>query len=187
MPLGGYVKILDEREGEVAPHEADKTFNRLSPTWRIAFALGGPAANFILAIVIYWALFVAGSTDVVPIIADPAPETPAFAAGLTGGEEIVSVDGASTQSWAEVSMALASRLGDSGSISIESRQPGSDRHRRAPNVRSPNWQRGVDEPELFRSLGMVPTLAAILGTCSTTVPRRRRGCNRGDRVTCGGR
>jgi regulator of sigma E protease len=182
MPLGGYVKILDEREGEVAPHEADKTFNRLSPTWRIAFALGGPAANFILAIVIYWALFVAGSTDVVPIIADPAPETPAFAAGLQGGEEIVSVDGAVTQSWAEVSMALASRLGDSGSISIESRQPGSDvtaEHRMSIH----NWQRGADEPELFRSLGMVPTLAPILGTILDDGPAKAAGFQSGDRVT----
>ncbi len=182
MPLGGYVKILDEREGEVAPHEADKTFNRLSPTWRIAFALGGPAANFILAIVIYWALFVAGSTDVVPIIADPAPETPAFAAGLKGGEEIVSVDGAVTLSWAEVSMALASRLGDSGSISIESRQPGSavtDVHRMSIQ----NWQRGADEPELFRSLGMVPTLAPILGTILDDGPAKAAGLQTGDRVT----
>ena len=50
VPLGGYVRILDEREGDVAPEEVDKTFNRLSPWWRIAFALGGPVANFLLAI-----------------------------------------------------------------------------------------------------------------------------------------
>src|SRR5215831_12395467 len=111
VPLGGYVKILDEREGDVATADADKTFNRLSPQWRIAFALGGPAANFLLAIAIYWGLFVAGSTDLVPIIDAPPPESPAFAAGLRGGEEIVSVDGTKTQSWPEVSMALASRLG----------------------------------------------------------------------------
>ena len=181
IPVGGYVKILDEREGEVAAHEADKTFNRLSPTWRIAFALGGPAANFLLAVAIYWALFVAGSTDVVPIIDDPAPETPAFAAGLRGGEEIVSVDGAATQSWAEVSMALASRLGDSGSIAIESRAPGGDStnlHR----VAIANWQRGADEPELFRSLGMVPTLAPILGTILDDGPAKAAGLQSWDHV-----
>ena len=107
VPLGGYVRILDEREGDVAPEDSDKTFNRLSPLWRIGFALGGPVANFLLALLIYWALFVAGTTDLIPIIADPADATPAFAAGLRGGEEIVSVDGSPTQSWAEVSTVVA--------------------------------------------------------------------------------
>jgi regulator of sigma E protease len=181
IPIGGYVKILDEREGEVAPHEVAKTFNRLSPTWRIAFALGGPVANFLLAIAIYWALFVAGSTDVVPIIDEPSPETPAFAAGLRGGDEIVSVDGAPTQSWAEISMALASRLGDSGSISIESREPGADRTDQHRMVIA-NWQRGADEPELFRSLGMVPTLTPILGTILDDGPAKAAGLQTWDRV-----
>ncbi len=181
FPIGGYVKILDEREGNVAAHEVDHTFNRLSPTWRIAFALGGPVANFLLAVLIYWGLFVAGSTDLVPIIDEPAAETPALAAGLRGGQEIVSVDGASTQSWAEVSMALAARLGDSGTITIESREPGAnttDTHRLA----IADWQRGVDEPELFRSLGMVPTLPPILGMVLDDGPAKTAGLQSWDRI-----
>ncbi len=181
VPLGGYVKILDEREGDVAPEDADKTFNRLTPLQRIAFALGGPVANFLLALVLYWGLFVAGTTDLIPIIAEPAADTPAFAAGLRGGEEIVSVDAAQTQSWAEVSMALASRLGDSGSIMLESRQPGTTvatSHRLA----IADWQRGVDEPELFRSLGLVPTLPAIFGTVLEDGPAHAAGLRSWDRV-----
>ena len=130
---------------------------------------------------IYWALFVAGSTDVVPIIDEPSPETPAFAAGLRGGDEIVSVDGAPTQSWAEVSMALASRLGDSGSI-ID-RKP---RTRRGPHRQHrmviANWHRGADEPDLFRSLGMVPTLTPILGTILDDGPAKAAGLQTWDRV-----
>lgn len=181
VPLGGYVKILDEREGHVAQADADKTFNRLSPQWRIAFALGGPAANFLLAIAIYWGLFVAGSTDLVPIIDTPAPESPAFAAGLRGGEEIVAVDGAKTQSWPEVSMAFASRLGDSGAITIESRTPGAsltDTHRLAIS----DWQRGVAEPDLFRSLGTVPMLPAIVGKVFDDGPAKTAGLRAWDRV-----
>jgi regulator of sigma E protease len=181
VPLGGYVKILDEREGHVAQADADKTFNRLSPQWRIAFALGGPAANFLLAIAIYWGLFVAGSTDLVPIIDTPSPESPAFAAGLRGGEEIVAVDGAKTQSWPEVSMALASRLGDSGTITIESRTPGetlTDTHRLAIS----DWQRGVAEPDLFRSLGTVPMLPAIVGKVFDDGPAKTAGLKAWDRV-----
>jgi regulator of sigma E protease len=181
VPLGGYVKILDEREGHVATADADKTFNRLSPQWRIAFALGGPAANFLLAIAIYWGLFVAGSTDLVPIIDTPAPESPAFAAGLRGGEEIVAVDGAKTQSWPEVSMALAARLGDSGTITIESRTPGktaTDVHRLAIS----DWQRGAAEPDLFRSLGTVPMLPAIVGKVFDDGPAKSAGLQPWDRV-----
>jgi regulator of sigma E protease len=114
----------------------------------------------------------------VPIIADPAPDTciqPGCRVGRNrfGGWRV-------TQSWAEVSMALASRLGDSGSISIEiaARQ-----QRTASTECRSNWQRGADEPELFRSLGMVPTLAPILGTILDDGPAKAAGFQSGDRVT----
>lgn len=181
VPLGGYVRILDEREGDVPAHDADKTFNRLSAWWRIAFALGGPAANFILAIVVYWALFVAGNTDIVPIIAAPQANTPAHAAGLVGGREIVSIDGTTTESWAEVSMALAARLGDSGVINVGSRVPGTSRQE-SNRLDINSWQRGVDEPDLFESLGLVPTVPPILGTIVDDGPAAAAGLRAGDRV-----
>jgi regulator of sigma E protease len=181
IPLGGFVKILDEREGEVAPQDVDRTFNRLSPAWRIAFALGGPVANFLLAIVLYWGLFVAGSNDLVPIIAQPLPDTPAFNAGLQGGQEVVAVDGEATKSWAEISMALAARLGDSGEIRIDSRVPGTT-PTQSHRLSVKDWQRGVDEPEMFRSLGMVPTLPAVLGTILDDGPAKAAGLRSWDRV-----
>jgi regulator of sigma E protease len=181
IPLGGYVRILDEREGDVTAEDADKTFNRLSAWWRIAFALGGPAANFILAFLVYWALFVAGSTDVVPIVAAPAADTPAETAGIAGGREIVSIDGATTESWSEISMALAARLGDSGVIDVTTRLPGSntlDSHR----LRIDSWERGVDEPDLFGSLGLIPTLPAVLGIVLDDGPAHAAGLRSWDRV-----
>ena len=181
IPLGGYVRILDEREDEIPPELEGRTFNRLSAWWRIGFALGGPLANFVLAFVVYWGLFVAGSTDVVPVIAAPAPGTPAAAAGLAPDSEIVSVDGTPTATWADVSMALAARLGDSGSIQVVSRSPGSpveETHR----IRIQDWQRGVAEPDLFGSLGLKQTLPAVFGRVLDQGPAHAAGLEPYDRV-----
>ena len=71
IPLGGYVKMLDEREAPVAEHELDRAFNRKTVWQRIAIVAAGPLANFLLAIVAYWALFVAGTTTVAPVIGTP--------------------------------------------------------------------------------------------------------------------
>jgi len=181
VPLGGYVRILDEREDAIPPGLETRTFNRLSAWWRIGFALGGPAANFVLAFVVYWGLFVAGSTDVVPIIAAPAPDTPAAHAGLEANTEIVAIDGTRTNTWADISMALAARLGDSGRIDVVSRAPGATLER-TYQVPIKDWERGADEPDLFGSLGLVPTLPAVLGEVLDDSPAQAAGLQRWDRV-----
>ena len=77
FPLGGYVKMLDEREGAVAPEELPRAFNRQSVWRRFAIVVAGPTANFLLAVVLYWALFVHGVPGIKPVVAEPPPETPA--------------------------------------------------------------------------------------------------------------
>ena len=71
FPLGGYVKMLDEREGEVAPEERHRAFNRQSVGKRSLIVAAGPAANFVLAIVLYWVLFMYGSNELLPILGTP--------------------------------------------------------------------------------------------------------------------
>src|SRR3954471_17591225 len=73
LPFGGYVKMLDEREGPVAPHELHRAFNRMSVVRRIAIVVAGPLANFLLAIVIYWGLFLQGVQEIKPIVGTPEP------------------------------------------------------------------------------------------------------------------
>ena len=111
IPLGGYVKMLDEREGPVAPEELGQAFNRKSVWARIAIVAAGPIANFLLALVAYWALFVYGSTTVAPVIGDVAPDSLAFQGGLRSGQEIVSVEGHETPSWNEVNLQLIAAIG----------------------------------------------------------------------------
>jgi regulator of sigma E protease len=105
FPLGGYVKMVDEREGEVAPAELPRAFNRQPVHKRFAIVLAGPVANFILAIFVYWLLFMHGLPGARPVIDAPLPGTPA-AVAFHGGETIVSIAGKPVRTWEEVRLAL---------------------------------------------------------------------------------
>ena len=102
IPLGGYVKMLDEHEGPVAPEEAHRAFNRQSVWRRWAIVVAGPLANFLLAIVLYWALFVAGVQEAKPVLAAPGAGTVAEASGLARGETILKINGEPAASWQQV-------------------------------------------------------------------------------------
>ena len=102
VPLGGYVKMLDEREGEVAPQELGRAFNRQSVWRRYAVVLAGPLANFLFAILLYWLLFMHGVPEARPIVDRPQANTPAASAGFETGETIRAINGAPVASWQEV-------------------------------------------------------------------------------------
>src|SRR3989442_6738215 len=102
LPLGGYVKMLDEREGPVAPEEVPRAFNRQSVWRRIAIVVAGPAANFLLAIVFYWALFVGGVQEAKPVVGTPDPGTVAEASGFQRGETIRKINEEPMASWQQV-------------------------------------------------------------------------------------
>src|ERR1700752_1624989 len=82
IPFGGYVKMLDEREGPVAPHELDRAFNRQSVWRRFAIVVGGPVFNLAFAVLVYAGLFMYGLPEARPVLAEPPPGTTAAAAGL---------------------------------------------------------------------------------------------------------
>jgi regulator of sigma E protease len=192
IPLGGYVRMLDEREPGEIPVERgpnDVSFLALSPLWRMAIAAGGPLANLLLAAVVYWLLAVLGTTTLVPVLGPVADASPlgraAASSGLTGaglaGQEIVSVDGAPTRSWQEVAMALAPRLGDSGAIALGLAEPGTSAVRTVA-VPIQAWHRGEDEPDLIASLGIEPTLMPIVGDVVPDGAAAAAGLQRLDRV-----
>ncbi|MCZ6890253.1 MAG: RIP metalloprotease RseP [Gammaproteobacteria bacterium] len=181
IPLGGYVRMLDEREADVDESEAHLSFNRLNVWWRIAIALGGPAANFILAFLVYWLVFVLGTTMVVPVLGAVDPDTPAYRAGLKGGEEIVTVDGAETATWMQVNMALAGRLGDTGAIELRTRVPGGA-SLTTHSMTIETWHMGVDAPDLMGSLGLKGTLPAVVGEVVEDSAAAAAGFRRWDHV-----
>ncbi len=102
LPLGGYVKMLDEHEGPVAPEELHRAFNRQSVWRRIAVVVAGPAANLLLAIAFYWALFVGGVQEAKPVLAAPEAGTVAEASGIGRGETILKINGEAVASWQQV-------------------------------------------------------------------------------------
>ena len=102
LPLGGYVKMLDEHEGPVAPEELHRAFNRQSVWRRIAVVVAGPAANLLLAIAFYWALFVGGVQEAKPVLAAPEAGTVAEASGIARGETILKINGEAVASWQQV-------------------------------------------------------------------------------------
>ena len=101
IPLGGYVKMLDEREEPVASKELDSAFNRKPVLQRIAIVVAGPLANFILAIILYWALFIYGVPGLKPVVGEVVAGSPAAIAQLHQGETILSVNGKPIPSWQE--------------------------------------------------------------------------------------
>ncbi len=106
LPMGGYVKMLDEREGAVPVEELHRSFNRAPVSRRIAIVLAGPIANFLLAIVFYSVLYMHGIPALRPMIAQPQNNTPAALAGLAAGDEIIRVDDAEIQSFQDLGLAL---------------------------------------------------------------------------------
>ncbi|CAA0119344.1 Regulator of sigma-E protease RseP [BD1-7 clade bacterium] len=118
IPLGGYVKMLDEREGDVAPEERHFAFNNKPVGQRIAIVSAGPIANFLLAILVYWFVFLQGTTHLAPVVYDVSPGSIAAEAGLKPGQEIVSVDGAQTASAESVLMNLLDHIGTTGDINL---------------------------------------------------------------------
>ncbi|MDH3589267.1 MAG: RIP metalloprotease RseP [Gammaproteobacteria bacterium] len=118
LPLGGYVKMLDERDCQVAPEEKHRAFNNASIISRLAVLAAGPLFNFLFAIVIYWTTFMAGDTQLRPIIGEVIADSYAHSAGLRAGDEILSVGDRSIQSWQEATLAIIDDLVDDGRINF---------------------------------------------------------------------
>ncbi len=110
IPLGGYVKMLDEREGDVAESELSRTFNRKTVLQRMAIVVAGPIANLLLAITLYFVLFMHGVPGLKPVLGEVAPDTPAAAAGLQSLKTIVAIDGQATPSWQEIRWAMLDKV-----------------------------------------------------------------------------
>lgn len=110
IPLGGYVKMSDEREGTVEEADLPRAFNRQSIPRRFAVVVAGPVFNLLLAVLAYWIIFMAGVTSLKPVVAYVAPDSVAAKAGMRSGDQILSVAGSGTTTWDDVQLGLFSEV-----------------------------------------------------------------------------
>ncbi|HQT32324.1 MAG TPA: RIP metalloprotease RseP [Thiobacillus sp.] len=179
LPFGGYVKMLDEREGEVPAADAHRSFNRASVWRRIAIVVAGPLANFLLAIVLYWALFLHGLPAMKPLIGEPPAGTPAAHAGLAAGDEIRRINGTDTPSFQDVRLTLL-RAGVAGEPLVLELADGRSVQLDAPAMQTENL-----DQDTLRPLGIVrydPEIEPVIGTLLPDGAATRAGFLAGDRL-----
>jgi regulator of sigma E protease len=182
LPLGGYVKMLNEREGEINEEDRPFAFTQKTVLQRMAIISAGPIANFLLAIVVYWLLFLGGEKGLAPVIGDIANESLASQAGLEIGMEITAVDGIETNTWASVNRQLFDFIGTTGNIPLSVRYPDSNSEFQV-FVAVTNWLRDADNPSPIRELGIQPNFefeALILGPVSESGSGFKGGLREGD-------
>ena len=154
IPLGGYVKLLDERVDDVQPEDKDKTFNSKNVYQRIAIVAAGPLANFIFALFAFYLMFLIGVPGVKPVIGDIAPSSIAGKAKLSNNSEIVSVAGNVTRDWQEVNLALIGEIGND-KITMKTKQADSQ-YISSFILDTRNWQFSPDKTSALTSLGITP-------------------------------
>jgi regulator of sigma E protease len=180
VPLGGYVKMADEREGDVAAADIDRAFNRQSVGRRIAIVVAGPVANLLLAIVLFAATFVIGVPGQRALLATPPASTPAAAAGVRDGDLVVAVDGAQVRSWQDLRWRLLRASGRADATLEIERPDGSIANRRVPlsSLSSAEW-----EGNFMPLLGLLVDLGApIIDQVIEGKPAEHAGLKPGDRI-----
>jgi regulator of sigma E protease len=183
VPLGGYVKLLDEREGPVPAAERDRAFNQRPVPHRIAVLLAGPAFNFLFAILAYWIMFVSGVPGIRPVLNSVAEGSVAAEAGLVPNDEIVAVGDAATETLEVVALAMLDELLAAGRIPLTLRDRAGNQRQTELDVRGREGE--LTEPDaLFAGLGIRVgyVIPAVVGEIVPGQSAEASGLRVGDRV-----
>ena len=184
IPLGGYVKLADEREAPVAPEDVARAFNR-RPVWqRILVLVAGAGANFLFAVVAFWVLFMAGVPGLKPVVREVRADSIAARAGLRAGDEIIAVGGEAVATTEAARIAILSQLIDGGPVSFGVRRAGSSAtvllDIPAENRRALTVPEAWPDNAGFAFLG--PHFPAVVGTLVPGGAAAAAGLRLGDRI-----
>ncbi|QCO21893.1 RIP metalloprotease RseP [Acinetobacter cumulans] len=181
LPLGGYVKMLDEREGNVAEEDLPFAFNRQHPWKRIAIVAAGPLINLALAVVLFWVLFLPAQEQLNTRVGKVLPNTPAATMQMHTGDKITAIDGTPVSTWEKLNYALVDRVGETGSILVTA-----DRAGEVKNFQLPIQGFLKDQSESpLDILGFVPyrpVIPATVTKLSDDGAAIRQGMKAGDRI-----
>lgn len=184
IPLGGYVKLLDEREMVVPDDEKASAFNR-QPLWaRTLVVIAGPFTNFIFAIFCFWLMYMIGVEALRPEIGAVQPGSIAAQAGLQAGDQVISVDQQATPSLQKVVLQIIKRLGEKTSLEITT-QPINSAQTQAHRLNLATWSVNKLTPDALTSLGIIPprpALPAIIQSLEQNGPAEKAGLKPGDRI-----
>ncbi|MDJ0939195.1 MAG: RIP metalloprotease RseP [Woeseiaceae bacterium] len=182
IPLGGYVRFLDGREGPIDPADEGRAFNQRPVLARIAVLLAGPLFNFILAILLYWGLFVVGEFVPRPVVGEVANDSYAEAAGLESGDRIIAVDDRRTADWEAALTSIIDTMVTDGRVPLTVANAEGDERVVTIDVGAERTR--LTEPgELFDGLGFRPwAQSSLLGEPSDDSAAYAAGLREGDRI-----
>lgn len=181
IPLGGYVKMLDQNEGIVAPNELHHAFNNKSVWTRMAIIAAGPIFNLIFAVIAYWGVFMLGIVSMVPVLGDVPQGSVAALAGLKSGQEIVAIADKPVQTWEDIAVTLVSHVGESEFINITVE----DQKTKQDSVHAlnlTNWSLTNNDENIIKNLGLEPLdpIQPIIGKTLPNLPAEQAGLQAGD-------
>ena len=181
IPLGGYVKMVDEREGDVAAEDLDKAFNR-KPVWtRIAIVAAGPVFNLVFAVLAFWMMFVLGIPESRPVIG--AVSGIAAEAGIQALDEIIFVDKQSTRTWSHALLGLVTHAIDRGEVSVTVQDSKGRQSEHLLDLK--NLGPDFNEEHTLEAIGLEPwrlEIPPVAGEVTYDSPARRAGMRNGDRI-----
>ncbi len=186
VPIGGYVKMLGEQEQElIDPKLRAAAFNHKPLASRAAIIAAGPFANFVLAIVLYWLMFVTGVSGLAPVVGRVTQGAAAAVAGLEASDEILAVDGVKTPTWQDVRIRMLDKLGESGTLKLLVGKHEADATHEL-NIPVKSWLSGSENPDQLADLGITPFHQHIPARIDSVLPDGRAkaaGLLPGDLVT----
>ena len=187
IPLGGYVKVLDEREGPVEAADLQRSFTRRPPWQRILMLLAGPGFNILFAIVLLWGmLWASGVKEYKPVIGEVTADSVAAHAGVRSGDEITAINGKPATEQRDVVFALLDAVSSGPDVSLGLRDKSGDTHTATLHLGSTEERRRLTElSEMFKGLGFQfwqPSLPAVLRSVEPGGPAAAAGLKAGDQI-----
>ena len=183
IPLGGYVKMLDERNETVPPELKSQAFNSKTVLQRAFIIIAGPFANFLFAIFAYWLIYLVGIPSVLPVIAEVRPNSIAAQAQIQPNMQIIAVDGEATPDWESINLQLATKIG-SAQVTLTMKSF-DDNVQQVKTLNLSDWRFNPEKESAFGSLGIKPVGGRVEMKISKLIensPAQKAGLQIGDRI-----